>query len=159
MTAPVGGSTVVIGWGLGVALLVLATIATTVTGLAGLGIARRVATAAVRAVLQLAVVSVIIVAVVRSLWLSLGFVLVMLGVAGGDLGPADDPASQWPPRRVAPPIAAGAAPVIGIVVLTRAVPMTGLALVPVCGIVIGGAIYGDVAGGASGPRRAGHPLR
>jgi putative ABC transport system permease protein len=38
------------------------------------------------------------------------------------------------------PIAAGAAPVIGIVVLTRAVPTTGIALVPVCGIVIGGAM-------------------
>jgi ABC-type iron transport system FetAB permease component len=48
-----GGSTVVIGWGLGVALLMLAAIATAVTGIAGLGIARRVATAAVRAVLQL----------------------------------------------------------------------------------------------------------
>ena len=138
VTAPVGGSTVVIGWGLGVALLVLALIATAVTGLAGLGIARRVATAAVRAVLQLAVVSVIIVAVVRSLWLSLGFVLVMLGVA------AVTSARRMTPHRsgllAGVPIAVGAAPVIGIVVLTRAVPMTGIALVPVCGIVIGGAM-------------------
>ena len=84
MTVPVGGSggsTVVVGWALGVALLVLVAVAVAVTRLAGLGIARSVAVAAVRAVLQLAVVSVIIVAVVRSLWLSLGFVLVMLGVA------------------------------------------------------------------------------
>ena len=133
-----GGSTVVIGWGLGVALLVLTAVATAVTGFAGLGIARRVATAAARAVLQLAVVSVVIVAVVRSLWLSLGFVLVMLTVA------AVTSARRMTPHRsgllAGVPIAAGAAPVIGIVVLTRAVPTTGIALVPVCGIVIGGAM-------------------
>ena len=133
-----GGSTVVIGWGLGVALLVLTAVATAVTGFAGLGIARRVATAAARAVLQLAVVSVVIVAVVRSLWLSLGFVLVMLTVA------AVTSARRMTPHRsgllAGVPIVAGAAPVIGIVVLTRAVPTTGIALVPVCGIVIGGAM-------------------
>ena len=38
------------------------------------------------------------------------------------------------------PIALGAAPVIGLVLATGAVPMTGIALVPVCGIVIGGAM-------------------
>ncbi len=132
------GSTVVVGWGLGVALLVLAAVATAVTALAGLGIARGVATAAVRAVLQLAAVSVIIVAVVRSLWLSLVFVLVMLGVA------AATSARRMTPRRcgllAAIPLVAGAAPVIGVVVATGAVPMTGIALVPVCGIVIGGAM-------------------
>ena len=89
-----------------------------------------------RAVLQLAVVSVVIVAVVRSLWLSLGFVLVMLGVAVAS-------ARRMTPHRSG--LLAGAhrrrrAPVIGIVVLTRAVPTTGIALVPVCGIVIGGAM-------------------
>lgn len=141
MTVPVGGSggsTVVVGWALGVALLVLVAVAVAVTRLAGLGIARSVAVAAVRAVLQLAVVSVIIVAVVRSLWLSLGFVLVMLGVA------ALTSARRLTPDRngllAALSIALGATPVIGIVVVTGAVPMTGIALVPVCGIVIGGSM-------------------
>jgi hypothetical protein len=76
-----GGSTIVVGWRLGAALLVLVVVAAAVTGLAGLGIARATVIAAVHAVLQLGVVSVIIVAVVHSLWLSLGFVLVMLAVA------------------------------------------------------------------------------
>jgi putative ABC transport system permease protein len=133
-----GGSTIVVGWGLGVALLVLAAVAAAVTGLAGLGIARGVVVAAVRALVQLGVVSVIIVAVVRSLWLSLAFVLVMLGVA------AVTSARRMTPHRsglhAAVPIALGAAPVIGLVVVTRAVPVTGIALVPVCGIVIGGAM-------------------
>jgi putative ABC transport system permease protein len=133
-----GGSTIVVGWGLGVALVVLVAVAAAVTGLAGLGIARRVAIAAVRAVLQLAVVSVIIVAVVRSLWLSLAFVLVMLGVA--TLTSARRMTPNRTGLRAGFPIALGAAPVIGLVVVTGAVPTTGIALVPVCGIVIGGAM-------------------
>ena len=63
------------------ALVVLVAIAVTVTRLAGLGSARQVGTASVRGVLQLAVVSVVIVGVVRSLWLSGLFVLVLLCVA------------------------------------------------------------------------------
>jgi len=123
---------------MGIALLILTVVAAAVTRLAGLGIARGVATAAVRAVLQLGAVSVVIIAVVHSLWLSLAFVVVMLGVA------AVTSARRMTPQRngllAAVPIAVGAAPVIGIVVLTGAVPMTGIALVPVCGIVIGGAM-------------------
>jgi putative ABC transport system permease protein len=141
MTPPsggAGGSTVVVGWGLGVALLVLTVAAVAVTTLAGLGVGRRIATAALRAVVQLAIVSVVIVAVVRSLWLSLTFVLVMLAVAAVTSG-----------RRMTPdrcgvlavtPIALGAVPVVAVVVATGAVPITGIALVPVCGIVIGGAM-------------------
>ena len=133
-----GGSTVVIGWGLGVALRAAVVAAAGAAASAGWVSRAGVAIAAVRAVLQLAVVSVVIVAVVRSLWLSLGFVLVMLAVA------ALTSARRMTPDRngllAALPIALGAAPVIGIVVLTGAVPMTGIALVPVCGIVIGGAM-------------------
>jgi len=123
---------------MGVALLVLTVVAAAVTGLAGLGIARGVATAAVRAVLQLGAVSVVIIAVVHSLWLSLAFVVVMLGVAA--VTSARRMTRQRNGLLAAVPIAVGAAPVIGVVVLTGAVPMTGIALVPICGIVIGGAM-------------------
>ena len=133
-----GGSTVVLGWGLGAALVVLTLVAVAVSGLAGLGVGRRIGIAAVRAVLQLGVVSVVIVAVVRSLWLSLLFVLVMLTVA------AVTSARRMTPERsgllAVAPIAVGAAPVIVVVVVSGAVPLTGIALVPVCGIVIGGAM-------------------
>jgi putative ABC transport system permease protein len=133
-----GGATVVVGWGLAVALVVLVAIAVAVTGLAGLGSGRQVGTASLRAVLQLAAVSVVIVAVVRSLWLSGLFVLVMLSVAAFTSG-----------RRMTPsrsgvfavlPIVLGGTPVIAVLLLTGAVPVTGIALVPVCGIVIGGAM-------------------
>lgn len=134
----VGGSTVVIGWGLAAALLLFVAVAVAVTGFGGLGVGRASAVAALRALVQLAAVSAIIVVVVGSLWLSVAFVLVMLGVAAFTSG-----------RRMTPgrtgllavlPIAVGAAPVIAIVLATGAVPPTGIALVPVCGIVIGGAM-------------------
>jgi len=75
------GASVTIGWGLAVALVVLVSIAVTVSLLGRFGISRALVTASVRAVLQLAVVATIIVAVVRSWWLTVAFVLVMLGVA------------------------------------------------------------------------------
>ena len=76
-----GGSTVVIGWGLGAALLILVGLAVAANAAGSLGLAGNVATAAVRAVVQLGMVSGIIVAVVRSLWLAGGFVLVMFTIA------------------------------------------------------------------------------
>jgi putative ABC transport system permease protein len=133
-----GGSTVIIGWGLALALVVLVAIAVTVTRLAGLGSARQIGTASARAVLQLAVVSVVIVAVVRSLWLSGLFVLVMLCVAAVTSGRRMTPSRSG--LLAVLPIVSGAAPVIAVLVLTGAVPVTGIALVPVCGIVIGGAM-------------------
>jgi putative ABC transport system permease protein len=134
----VGGSTVVIGWGLGAALLLLTAAAALVVGLGGLGRWRAPATAALRALVQLTAVSAVVVAVVGSLWLSTAFVLVMLAVASFTSG-----------RRMTRdrsgllavlPIAVGAAPVVAVVLATGAVPPTGIALVPVCGIVIGGAM-------------------
>ena len=133
-----GGSTVVLGWGLGVALAALTLVAVAVSGLAGLGVGRRIAVAAARAVLQLGVVSLVIVAVVRSLAYSLLFVLVMLVVAA--LTSARRMTRDRSGLYAVLPIASGAAPVVAVVVATRAVPVTGIALVPVCGIVIGGAM-------------------
>jgi putative ABC transport system permease protein len=133
-----GGSTVVLGWGLGAALLVLVAVAVLVAGLGGLGVGRGAALAAGRAAVQLAAVSAIIVAVVGSLWLSAAFVLVMLGVAAFTSARrmTRDRSGWW----AALPIGAGAVPVVAVVLATGAVPTTGIALVPVCGIVIGGAM-------------------
>jgi putative ABC transport system permease protein len=133
-----GGSAVVIGWGLGAALLLLVVVAVLVAGFGGLGVGRATALAAARAAVQLAAVSAVIVAVVGSLWLSAAFVLVMLVVA------AATSARRMTPQRsgwwALLPVAAGSAPVVVVVLVTGAVPLTGIALVPVCGIVIGGAM-------------------
>ena len=138
MNAGSGGSTVVIGWGLAVALVLLTAVAMATARLAPLGIARRIGTAAVRAVVQLAAVSLVVVAVVRSLWLSALFVLVMLTVATATS--ARRMTRDRSGLYAAAPIAVGAAPVVAVAVLSGTVPVTGIALVPVCGIVIGGAM-------------------
>jgi putative ABC transport system permease protein len=134
------GSTVVIGWGLGVALVVLTALgaAMALVGGLGRGVGRGIVTAAARAVLQLAVVSAVIVAVVRSLWLSAAFVLLMLMVAAATSARriTDDRSGLL----AVVPIAAGAAIVLAIVLLTGVVPPVGIAVVPIGGIVLGGAM-------------------
>jgi putative ABC transport system permease protein len=130
------GATVVIGWPLAAVLLALVTVGAAVAAAGRLGVSRAVVTAAARAAVQLAAVSLVIVAVVRSLWLSAAFVLVMLVIA------AATSARRMTPDRsgllAAVPIAAGAVTVLLLVLASGAVPLAGIAVVPVAGIVIGG---------------------
>jgi putative ABC transport system permease protein len=133
-----GGSAVVVGWGLAAALLVLTAVAAGVAAVGGLGTTRDSLVAAVRAVVQLAVVSAVIVAVVRSWWATVGFVLVMVVIA------------TWTSARrmtrdrsglaAGLAILGGTVPVVAVILATGSVPLTGVALVPVAGIVIGGAM-------------------
>jgi putative ABC transport system permease protein len=132
------GSTVVIGWGLGLSLLILVLVGAVAATTGRLGVERDVITAVLRAAVQLAAVSAVIVAVVRSLLFSAAFVVLMLVIA-----------SVTSARRMTGgrggllalvPIVTGAALVLAVVLSTRAVPLTGIALVPVSGIVIGGSM-------------------
>jgi putative ABC transport system permease protein len=136
----VTGSTVNVGWGLAATLLVLTAVGSAMTLWGGLGVrvGRGVVTAAVRAVVQLAVVSAVIVAVVRSLWLSAAFVLFMLVVAA--MTSARRITGDRSGRLAVVPIAAGAAVVLAIVLSSGVVPLTGIAVVPIGGIVLGGAM-------------------
>ncbi len=132
------GSTVMVGWGLAAALLVLVAVAA-VAGLVGrLGTGRAVVIAAVRATLQLAVVSSVILFVVRSWWATALFVVLMFSVAAWTS--ARRITTHRSGATAALSIAAGSVPVVAIVVASGAVPLTGIALVPVSGIVIGGAM-------------------
>jgi putative ABC transport system permease protein len=126
-------------WRLAAVLLVLTCVAAGTSRLSGLGVERDHVTAAVRAVLQLAVVAVVIAAVMESLWLSLGFVLLMLVVAT-----ATSHRRIRAPRRQGPwtalAIAAGAVPVIGLCLGSGVIPLNGAGVVPISGIIIGGAM-------------------
>jgi putative ABC transport system permease protein len=134
----VGGSAVVVGWGLGLAVLLLLLVAAVSAAVAQLGVGGQVVVAAARAVAQLAVVSSVIVVVARSLWLSVLFVLVMFAVASWTsarrVSREGGAAAAWQP------IGAGTVPVLAIVMACGAVPLTGIAIVPIAGIVIGGAM-------------------
>ncbi|MFI2210687.1 ABC transporter permease [Streptomyces sp. NPDC020141] len=137
----------------GAVLAVLLAVAAAVVALAHLGRARETLIAGARAALQLAAVSLVIGWVVGSLPLLLAFVLLMYAVAARTAGRRITPNGSWWWASV--PIGAGVLPVVSALLLTGLVPLKGIALVPVAGILIGGALTATVLAG----RRALDELR
>ncbi|GAA2123362.1 hypothetical protein GCM10009802_27700 [Streptomyces synnematoformans] len=107
--------------------------------------ARAVATAGARAAAQLAAVSLVIGYVVRAVPLLLAFVALMFAVATWTAGHRITHNRTW--RWTAAPIAAGVVPVVGTLLLTGLVAVDDIALIPVSGILIGGALTGTVLAG------------
>lgn len=137
----------------GAVLAVLLAVAATVAAVARLGRAREIAVAGVRAAVQLAAVSLVIGWVVRSLPQLFAFVLLMYAVAVRTAGRRITANRTW--WWAALPIAAGVFPVVAALLLTGLVPVKGIALIPVTGILIGGALTVTVLSG----RRALDELR
>jgi putative ABC transport system permease protein len=137
----------------GVVLAVLLAVAATVAAVAQLGRGREIAVAGVRAAVQLGAVSLVIGWVVRSVPLLLAFVLLMYAVAVRTAGRRITANKTWWWAWL--PIAAGVVPVVCALLLTGLVPLKGIALIPVTGILIGGALTATVLGG----RRALDELR
>ncbi|MGW6458747.1 ABC transporter permease [Streptomyces sp. NPDC055078] len=137
----------------GVVLAVLLVVAATVAAVAHLRRPREIAVAGVRAAVQLAAVSLVIGWVVDSLPLLLAFVLLMYAVAVRTAGRRVTRNATWWWAWL--PIAAGVFPVVAALLLTGLVPLKGIALVPVAGILIGGALTATVLAG----RRALDELR
>ena len=113
-----------------VAVLGLLTVAgAVVVWLGRVGAGRAVLLAAVRAAVQLAAVSLLIAAVLRSAWWTALFVLVMFTVAAVTsarrIGTAR---TAW---RAGLPIAAGVGPVLGLLVGTGSVAVRPVVLIPV----------------------------
>ncbi|MEL5961118.1 ABC transporter permease [Streptomyces sp. CLV115] len=130
---------------LGVVLALLLAAAATVAAVASLGRAREILLAGLRAAVQLAAVSLLIGWVVRSLPPLLGFVALMYAVAVRTAGRRITRNRTW--WWAALPIAAGVVPVVSLLLLTGLVPVRGIALIPVTGILIGGALTATVLGG------------
>ncbi|MEU1625280.1 ABC transporter permease [Streptomyces sp. NPDC020096] len=106
---------------------------------------RAIVLAGLRAVVQLAAVSLVIGWVVRYLPALLGFVLVMYAVASRTAGRRITRNRTW--WWAAVPVAAGALPVVALLVVVGLVPLKGVALIPVAGILIGGALTATVLAG------------
>lgn len=125
---------------LGVAMAVLLVAAVVVAGRGMLGHGHAVLRAGVRAVVQLAAVSLVITFVVHSLWWTTVFVLLMFTVAVRTAGRrmTDEPGWSW--AWAAAPIGAGVLPVLVLLLASRLLPLQGLSIVPVAGILIGGAL-------------------
>ncbi|MFB7408194.1 ABC transporter permease [Streptomyces sp. NPDC056202] len=128
-------------------LATLLALATGVVAVARLGRPRDTLLAGARAAVQLVAVSLAIGWVVRALPLLLCFLLLMYAVAvrtaGRRVVPAPGRAWLW----TAVPIGAAVLPVVGALLLTGVVPPEGIALVPVTGILIGGALTATVLAG------------
>jgi putative ABC transport system permease protein len=136
---------------LGAVLAVLLALAITVAACARLsadstrGQGRHLAVAGVRAAVQLTVVALAIGWVARSGWLLLAFLLLMYGAAVRTAGRRVTRNATW--WWAAVPIGAGVLPVVAALLLTGLVPPRGITLVPVTGILIGGALTATVLGG------------
>lgn len=141
-------------WRLAVVLVLLVALAITISALGGLGVGREHLTAAVRAVIQLAVISLIIAAALRSIWWSMAVLLMMFLVAtvtsGRRIGVAHRNVG-W----VGLAIAAGAIPVLALCLVSGVVPFNGAGIVPIGGILIGGMMTASTLTG----RRASDELR
>ncbi|MFF9505477.1 ABC transporter permease [Streptomyces sp. NPDC014724] len=130
---------------LGVVLALLLAAAAGVAALASLGRSREILLAGLRAAVQLAAVSLLIGWVVGSLPPLLAFVALMYAVATVTAGRRVTRNRTW--WWAALPIGAGVAPVIALLLSTGLVPVRGIALIPVTGILVGGALTATVLGG------------
>lgn len=124
------------------ALLLMALVASWV---GRLRVERNLVTAAVRAVVQLALVSLVIAAVLANLVWSAVFALVMLAVAVLTSARRIGAPRAWPWVAVA--VASGCLPVLAVIFASGAVPLNGPSLVPMAGIIIGGAMTANSLAG------------
>ncbi|ROR44570.1 putative ABC transport system permease protein [Kitasatospora cineracea] len=183
LVASGGGQLLPVTPALGAACAVLLAVAALVAGRGGLGHGRAVLRAGLRAAVQLALVALVIAWVVRSLWTSALFVLLMFTVAvrtagrrigegrrragagagagtgagrrrggagrlrvgagrrrGGAGEGEEGAAGRWEWVWAAVPIAAGVLPVLLLLAATGLLPAKGITVIPVAGILIGGAL-------------------
>jgi putative ABC transport system permease protein len=133
-----GAGSVVLGPAFAAVLAVLVVAAAVAARAAGLRLSRQIVTAAARAVVQLAVVSLAIAWVLTAWGLTAAFIALMVAVAGVTSARriGRDRSTGW----AALAVAAAAAPVCGLVVAAGTVPARPVAVVPVAGILIGGAM-------------------
>ncbi|MBT2420440.1 ABC transporter permease [Streptomyces sp. ISL-22] len=106
---------------------------------------REILTAGVRAAAQLAAVSLVVGVAVRHTAALLGFLFLMSAVATRTAGRRITPNHTW--WWAALPIAAPVAPVVVGLVLAGLLTVPGIAIVPVTGILIGGALTATVLAG------------
>jgi len=101
--------------------------------------------AALRACLQLVAVGLLIAAVLDSWWLTLGFIALMLSVASLTAGRRLSPKGQW--WFAVAPVVLGAVPVASGLMLSGLIPHQTIAVVPIVGILIGGAMTATTIAG------------
>ncbi|GAB2977820.1 ABC transporter permease [Streptomyces pseudoechinosporeus] len=130
---------------LGVALAVLLVVGAAVAALARLGHTRAIVTAGLRATVQLAAVAFVIGWALSSRPLLFAFLAVMFAVATRTAGRRITSNRTW--WWAAVPIGAAVFPVVLLLVAIGLLPVKGIALIPITGIFIGGALTATVLAG------------
>lgn len=128
------------GWPVALACLLLLTVTLVTYAVGRLPRPGATAVAAARAVAQLSVVALIITAVIASLAWSIVLLLVMFAIAVATTVRRIEAPAAWPWATVA--ILAGLVPTVLIILLTGTIPLSGVALVPVVGILAGNTMNG-----------------
>jgi putative ABC transport system permease protein len=135
-SAAASAGTVAPDWRLAVVLVLLVVLAVSASLVGSLDVERTQVVAAVRAVVQLGVVSLVITGALASVWWSMAFVLLMFSVASvTSTGRIGTPRDQLP--WVAFAIACGAVPVLALIFASGVVPFNGPGIIPMAGIVVG----------------------
>lgn len=141
-----GDTAINLDWRYGVLIVVLLGAAVAINRIVGLGSAGRVVTGGVRAVIQLGIVSLVIVWVLRQWWSTAAFlVLMMLVGAATSSGRIEGTWRRWYLTLI--PITCGIAPTVTLILLSGAVPMRPISVLPVCGILIGSAMTSTTLAG------------
>ena len=136
------------GWPVAIALAALLLIALTAHRINGYRLEGPVLVAAIRALVQLSVVALLIRLVIDDLALSWLLVAVMFSMGVLTTTLRVEAPRAWPWAAVA--MAAGVAPVLAVVLLSGAIPMKGIAIIPVAGIIVGNAMTGHTLVGRRG---------
>ena len=123
------------GWPVALCLVILLVVTVVADRIGRIDLDRQSLVAGARAVVQLSLVALVITAVVGSIWLSFLAVGVMFATAVVTTSRRVDAPRAWPWAAAA--MACGVVPVVAIVLATGAVPLTGIAVIPIAGIVIG----------------------
>ncbi len=127
--------TVTLDWRLGLALALLLSLGVLAARVGRLGAGRAQVVAALRAVVQLAAISLIVTFAVSTWWWAIAFAAVMFGIGVWTTSGRVGVRPCWP--WVALAMACGVLPVMAVVFLTGAAPFNGVSIVALGGIVTG----------------------
>lgn len=149
----VGGVSIDPGWPVAFACVALLVLTLSMYAVGRLPKPGATLVAAGRAVVQLGVAALVITAVAQNLALSVLLLCFMFAVAVFTTTRRVEAVRVWPWTTVA--MLAGLLPVVATILLTRTVPLEGIALIPVVGIILGNTMNGHTLVG----RRAFAALR
>ncbi|MGN6754350.1 MAG: ABC transporter permease [Intrasporangium sp.] len=122
------------GWPVYLALAILLAVTVVANRIARLGLGTDAIVAGVRAAVQLTAAAAVITVVVRSIWWSTAALVAMFVMAVVTTCRRVEAPGAWP---WAAAMACGILPVLAVLLATATIPIKGIALIPVVGIVLG----------------------